>query len=201
MLVEDHVVIRQGLASLLARHENFLVVGEAGDMATARAIYEQAAPDVTLVDLRLGEERGVDLIRDLRARFTGGRFLVLTTYDGADDISRALEAGARGYLLKGMSRSVLVEAIETVHAGGRYVPRELAERLLPGPGEPTLTEREQDVLRHIAEGLDNREIGRALGIAESTVKTHVASLYAKLEVDDRTKALITAVRRGLVRLG
>jgi two-component system NarL family response regulator len=137
-------------------------------------------------------------VQDRQAQIDQGHVRVLTTYDSEDDISGALQAGARGYLLKGVGRAELVEAIGAVHAGHRYIPADLAERALPRPSNEALTEREGEVLRRIAHGLGNREIGEALGISESTVKGHVQNILAQLGITDRTKALVVAVKRGLV---
>jgi two-component system NarL family response regulator len=142
----------------------------------------------------------VEVIRRLRRDFPDSRFLVLTTYDTEDDVSRALQAGANGYLLKGTNRTTLRDAIRLLHAGRRFIPPEIADRVLPGPAAEELTEREVEVLRRIAEGMSNREIGEQLGITESTVKTHVNRLLGKLGVTDRTKALILALKRGLVHI-
>ncbi len=201
MVVEDQRLVLQGIVALLSMYKEFEVVGEATDVATAIALYHQLSPDVTLVDLRLGPHSGVDVIREVRATQIRARFLVLTTFDGEVDVARALQAGAQGYLLKGVTRAVLSEAIKAVHAGGRYVPREIAERVLPQPPGSEVTEREREVLERIAEGLTNKEIAVALHISEPTVKSHVNSLFAKLEVTDRTRALVVAARRGLVRIG
>jgi DNA-binding NarL/FixJ family response regulator len=199
MICEDHVVVREGLVALLEAHDDFQVVAQVGDGAAALSQYRQHRPDVTVMDLRMPKLDGIEVIRVLRREDPTGRFLVLTTYDSEDDVTRALQAGASGYLLKGTNRTTLREAIRAVHAGRRFVPAEVAERVLPGGGE-ALTEREAAVLREIAGGLSNREIGARLGISESTVKTHVNHLLAKLGVTDRTKALVLAVRRGLVQI-
>jgi DNA-binding NarL/FixJ family response regulator len=200
MVIEDHLMVRQGIVALLAMQNHLQVVAEAGDGESALPIFRQHQPDVTLVDLRLPGKDGVWVIRTLREELPRSRFLVLTTYDGEDDISQALQAGASGYLLKGASRIELTEAIRTVHAGRRYVPPELAERVLPRPDADNLTERELAVLSRIAKGLGNKEIGAELGISESTVKGHVNNLLGKLGVTDRTKALVVAIRRGLVHI-
>jgi DNA-binding NarL/FixJ family response regulator len=200
MICEDHVIVREGLVSLLEATEDFQIVAEAGDGAAALELYRQHRPDVTLIDLRMPRVDGVEVIRTIRREFPGSRFLVLTTYDGEDDITRALQAGASGYLLKGTNRATLRDAIRLVHAGRRYLPPELAERVIPGGAAVELTERELEVLRRIAEGLSNREIGDQLGISESTVKTHVNHLLGKLGVTDRTKALVLALKRGLVQI-
>jgi two-component system NarL family response regulator len=200
MVIEDHQMVRQGLVALLAMQDDLEVVAEAGDGESALAIFHQRRPDVTLVDLRLPGRDGVDVIRALRAESPRSRFLVLTTYDGENDVSHALQAGASGYLLKGASATALTDAIRTIHAGRRYVPIELAERVLPRPTADTLTDREVEVLHRIAQGMGNRDIGADLGISERTVKGHVNNLLSKLGVTDRTKALVVAIRRGLVRV-
>jgi two-component system, NarL family, response regulator len=200
MVCEDHQIVREGIVALLQAHDDFEVVAEAGDGATAIALFRQQPPDVTLLDLRMPKADGVEVIRVLRREYPDSRFLVLTTYDSEDDISRALQAGASGYLLKGTNRATLRDAIRLVHAGRRYIPPEIADRVLPGPAAEELTERELEVLRRIAEGMSNRQIGEQLGITESTVKTHVNRLLGKLGVTDRTKALVLALKRGLVHI-
>jgi DNA-binding NarL/FixJ family response regulator len=197
---DDHALFREGVVALLGMQPGFEVVGQAHDGDEAQLLYRRVRPDVALVDLRMPGLHGSTLIAGLRAEFPGGRFLVLTTYDSEDDIARALQAGARGYLLKGASRAELAEAIRAVHAGQRYVPAEIADRVLPRPSSEALTDRESEVLGRIAMGMNNREIGDALGISENTVKGHVQNLLAKLGVADRTKALVVAVRRGLVQI-
>lgn len=200
MVVEDQLLVLQGIVALLSMYKEFEVVGEAADVPSAIALHKKLTPDVTLVDLRLGAHSGVDFITAVRAQESRARFLVLTTFDGEADVARALQAGAQGYLLKGVTRGVLSEAIKAIHAGRRYVPHEIAERVLPQPPGSELTEREQVVLEKIAEGLNNKEIAVALRISEATVKSHIHSLFAKLEVTDRTRALVVATRRGLVRI-
>lgn len=200
LIVEDHVIVREGLVSLLEAHDDFQVIGQAGDGEAALEVYRRDPPDVTLVDLRMPRVDGVELIRRVRREFPGSRFLVLTTYDGEDDVTRALQAGASGYLLKGTDRTTLRDAIRLIHAGRRFIPQEIADRVLPGATAVELTDREVEVLRRIAEGMSNKEIGEHLGISESTVKTHVNHLLGKLGATDRTKALVLALRRGLVHI-
>jgi DNA-binding NarL/FixJ family response regulator len=200
LVCEDHVIVREGVVSLLQAHDDFQVIGEAGDGQAALELFRKQPPDVTLIDLRMPKLNGIEVIRVLRREFPGSRFLVLTTYDTEDDVTRALQAGASGYLLKGVNRATLRDAIRLVHAGRRYIPPEIADRVLPGAAAEELTEREVEVLRRIAEGLSNREIGEQLGISESTVKTHVNHLLEKLGVTDRTKALVLALKRGLVHI-
>jgi DNA-binding NarL/FixJ family response regulator len=200
MVCEDHVIVREGLVSLLQARGDFEVIAEAGDGETALALFRRQPPDVTLIDLRMPRLDGVEVIRTLRREYPDSRFLVLTTYDTGDDITRALQAGASGYLLKGTNRTTLRDAIRLVHAGRRYIPPEIADRVIPGATAAELTDREVEVLRRIAEGLSNAEIGDQLGISESTVKTHVNHLLGKLGVTDRTKALVLALKRGLVHI-
>jgi two-component system NarL family response regulator len=197
---DDHAMVREGIVALLEMQEDIEVVGQAGDGESAVALYRQARPDVALVDLRMPRQDGLSVIRALRSEFPGCRLLVLTTYDSEDDVSRALQAGARGYLLKGATRTALTEAIRAVHAGQRYVPADLADRVLPRPADETLSERERDVLRRIAAGMSNKQIGDTLGISENTVKGHVNHILAKLGVSDRTQALVTALKRGIIHL-
>jgi DNA-binding NarL/FixJ family response regulator len=201
VVFEDHTMVREGIVALLEMYPDFEVVGQAGDGEAAITQWLSLRPDVALVDLRMPGRDGVAVIAAVRHQVPSARFLVLTTYDGEDDVSRALQAGARGYLLKGATRATLADAIRAVHAGQRYVPPDLADRVLPRPSEEALTEREAEVLHRIAQGMSNKEIADALAISEHTVKGHVKNVLGKLGVTDRTKALVEAVRRGLVHLG
>lgn len=200
MIVEDHVIVRQGLAALLGTVPDFEVVAEADDVTQAIAFFRQHEPDITLMDLRLGKSMGVDAITQIRADHPDARIIVLTTFDGDEDIYRALQAGARGYLLKGMDGDELMEAIRAVHAGKKRIPASVAERLAERMSGPALTGREIDVLRQIVLGSNNREIAAALNISEATVKTHINNLLSKLGVSDRTQAATTALQRGIVHL-
>lgn len=197
---DDHAMIREGLVALLEMQDDLEVVGEAGDGESALEIYRQQRPDVALVDLRMPRKDGVAVIRALRSEFPRCRLLVLTTYDGEEDVARALQAGARGYLLKEADRTALTDAIRAVHAGQRYIPPELAVRALSRPADETLSDREMDVLRQIAAGRSNKQIGETLGITENTVKGHVNHLLGKLGAEDRTQALVVALKRGLIHL-
>ncbi len=198
MIVEDHHVVRQGFIALLRMVDGFEIVAEAPDGDRAIALYQEHKPDVTLMDLRLPTIGGVETITKIRAASPEARIIVLTTFDGDEDIYRALQAGAKGYLLKGMSSEDLIEAIRGVHAGKSRIPAAVAERLAERLSGPTLTERETDVLRLIVGGNSNKEIASALFISEATVKTHVNSLLGKLGVTDRTQAATTALQRGIV---
>jgi DNA-binding NarL/FixJ family response regulator len=198
MIVEDHAVVRQGLAALLSTVGDFSIVAEAPDGEESIALYRACQPDVTLMDLRLPRMNGVEAITRIRGEFPQARIIVLTTFDGDEDIYRALQAGARGYLLKGMTAEQLMEAIRSVHAGKSRIPAPVAERLAERMAAPELTGRETEVLRLIVGGNSNKEIAAALFISEATVKTHINSLLGKLGVTDRTQAATTALQRGIV---
>jgi DNA-binding NarL/FixJ family response regulator len=198
LVVEDHNVVRQGLVALLKVVEGLEVVGEAADGMEAIAQFRQHRPAVTLIDLRLPRLSGVEVIQRLRAEEPRARFIVLTTYDGDEDIYRALKAGAKAYLLKGMTTQELVTAIRQVYAGHSHIPPAIAARLAERVGAEELTQRELDVLEQIVDGKSNKEIGTALDISEATVKTHINSLLSKLGVTDRTQAATAAIRRGIV---
>jgi two-component system NarL family response regulator len=198
--VEDHHVVRQGLVSLLNVVEGMEVVGEAADGVEAIAQYRKHQPDITLIDLRLPRMSGVDAIQRIRMESPQSRFIVLTTYDGDEDIYRALKAGAKAYLLKGMTTDELITAIHAVHAGKSHIPAAIAEKLAERMGVEELTPREMDVLEEIVAGKSNKEIAEELGVSEATVKTHINSLLGKLGVTDRTQAATAAIRRGIVPL-
>jgi DNA-binding NarL/FixJ family response regulator len=197
MIVDDHNIVRQGLAALLNTVPGLLVVAEAPSGEAAVELYRQHTPDVTLMDLRMQNGNGVDAIHAITPT---ARIIVLTTFDGDEDIFRALQAGARGYLLKGSDTDELVSAIHAVHSGKSRIPAPVAERLAERMSNPALTERETDVLRLIVGGNSNKEIASALFISEATVKTHINNLLGKLGVTDRTQAATTALQRGIVHL-
>ncbi len=198
MVVEDHQVVRQGFSALLRTVDDFAVAAEAGTGEQAVALFREHVPDVTLMDLRLPGMGGVEAIGAIRKDFPEARIIVLTTFDGDEDIYRALQAGARGYLLKGMNIEELIDAIRIVHRGKSRIPPAVAERLAERLAGPALTERETDVLRLIVAGKSNKEIGTALFISEATVKTHINNMLGKLGVTDRTQAATTALQRGIV---
>ncbi len=200
LVVEDHNVVRQGLVALLNVAEGLEVVGEAADGVEAITQFRKHRPDITLIDLRLPRLSGVDAISTIRKEEPQARFIVLTTYDGDEDIFRALKAGAKAYLLKGMTSDELMAAIRAVHAGKSHIPQAIAERLAERMGAEELTPREFEVLEQIVQGKSNKEIGTELDISEATVKTHINSLLAKLGVTDRTQAATAAIRRGIVPL-
>lgn len=200
LVVEDHNVVRQGLVALLKTTDDLEVVGEAADGIEAIAEFRRHHPAITLIDLRLPKLSGVDTIVRIRREAPHARFIVLTTYDGDEDIYRAIQAGAKAYLLKGMTSDELISAIRAVHAGKSHIPQIVAERLAERIGAEELTPREFDVLQQIVEGMSNKEIGVRLNISETTVKTHVNNLLAKLGVTDRTQAATAAIRRGIVSM-
>jgi two-component system NarL family response regulator len=198
--VEDHNVVRQGLVALLNVVDGLTVVGEAADGLEAIDQIRKHQPDVTLMDLRMPRMGGVEVIQRIRSETPQARFIVLTTYDGDEDIYRALKAGARAYLLKGMTCEDLVTTIRAVHAGKSHIPPAIAERLAERMGSEDLTPREFDVLQEIVHGKSNKEIAAALNVSEATVKTHINSLLGKLGVTDRTQAATAAIQRGIVTL-
>ncbi len=200
LIVEDHHVVRQGLAALLSVVDGMQVMGEAADGEAAVVQWNSLKPDITLIDLRLPKRSGVEVIQMIRRHNPYARFIVLTTFDGDEDIYRALQAGARAYLLKGMTAEVLVTTIRQVHAGKSCIPSVIAQKLAERMGAEELTHREQDVLEQIVRGKSNKEIGVELEIGEATVKTHINSLLGKLGVSDRTQAATAAIQRGLVQL-
>ena len=201
MVVEDHQVVRQGLVSLLSSVENIEVVASVGDGLEAVETAKTACPDVTLMDLQLPRLGGVDAIKQLRLTCPATRVVVLTTYDGDEDIFRALQAGARGYLLKGMPFDELLKTIYAVHEGKSRITSPIAEKLAERVSGQELTARELTVLERIVAGRANKEIATDLFISEATVKTHVNSLLGKLGVTDRTQAATVALQRGFVHFG
>src|SRR5271154_4826494 len=200
MVVEDHHIVRQGLLALIKTVPGLEVVAEAPDGNEAIRQFRQHKPDITLMDLRLPDLGAVDAITAIRGEFPSARIIVLTTFDGDEDIYRALQAGARGYLLKGMNADELIDAIQTVHRGRSRIPSAVAERLAERLAGNALTERETEVLRTIVAGKSNKEIAATLFISEATVKTHVNNLLSKLGVADRTQAATMALHRGIVHL-
>lgn len=203
VLADDHPVVREGLRGMLAGQEDFDVVGEAENGSQAILLAEQLQPDVILMDLRMQGMDGVAAIKGLRARGLATHVLVVTTYDSDADIVRAVEAGAIGYLLKDAPRQELFRAVRAAAGGETVLTPAVASRLLGrmrAPAEETLTERELDVLRLVAGGASNGQIGRALHISEATVKTHLVHIFTKLDVSDRTAAVTAALARGILRL-
>jgi two-component system, NarL family, response regulator len=200
MVVDDHPLMRVGVASIINARPDMAVVAQTGTGEEALALFPQHKPDVTLMDLRLPNMSGVDSIRAIRGRWPSARFVVLTTYEGDEDIHRALEAGAKGYVIKGMPYQTLIDALLRVHSGGRFLPPPVARALAARMPDSDLSAREQEVLRHLVGGMANKEIANLLGITEATVKCHVSTILMRLNVSDRTQAVVTALQRGLVHL-
>jgi len=200
MLVDDHPIVRIGLAALLGTLPEMETVAQAGGGQEAIALHREHKPDVTLMDLRLPDLSGVEVIRAVRRESPEARFIVLTTYEGDEDIHQALQAGARGYIIKGMPHDLLTNAIKRVHAGGRYLPQVVKETLASRTPSSDLSAREREVLVRIAQGKSNREIATELDLAEITVKCRVSAILERLDVHDRTEAVVTALQRGLLHL-
>jgi DNA-binding NarL/FixJ family response regulator len=200
LCVDDHPIVREGLASIFALQTDMEMIGAAGSGAEALEFFQKTQPDITLVDLRLPDMSGHELTRQLLAQASNARVIVLTSFEGDADIERALAAGARGYVVKGMAREELLAAIRAVHTGKKHVHGPVAEKLAEHLGSEKLSERELQVLREMAAGKRNKEIGAELCIAEDTVKMHVKNILEKLQVSDRTEAVTVALRRGILHL-
>jgi two-component system NarL family response regulator len=200
LIADDHSVLRQGVVSLIGFEADMTVVAEASDGREAVELWKRHRPDVMLLDLRMPELDGVGVIKQIRAEDENTRIVVLTTFDGDEDIYRAIQAGAKGYLLKDVPREALIDCIRRVHAGETCVPVQLANRLAKRLSDKSVSEREIDVLRLMARGKRNKEIGSALFISAGTVKSHVKSIFAKLNVNSRAEAVASAAHRGLIQL-
>jgi DNA-binding NarL/FixJ family response regulator len=198
--VDDHPLLREGIATIINSQPDMVLVSQATNGAEAIQYHRDYKPDVTLMDLRLPDLSGIDATIAIRSEFPEARIIMLTTFEGDIEIQRALEAGARGYLLKNMPPSELVEVIRQVHAGKKRVPPQVASHLAEHMSDEMLTPREVDVLRQIAGGNRNRDIGGHLFISEETVKVHIKHLMDKLGARDRTQAIAIAVRRGIIQL-
>ena len=200
LIADDHSVVREGLVSLIKRKSDMVVVAEASNGREAVDLWKEHRPDITLLDLRMPELDGVGAIKEIRELDETARVIVLTTFDGDEDIYRAIKAGAKAYLLKDTARDALVDCVRRAHAGETYLPPQLAAKLAERISGEALSAREIEVLRRIAAGKSNKEIGAELFISEGTVKTHVKSIFAKLDVVSRTEAVATATRRGWIQL-
>ena len=200
MCVEDHRIVREGIALIINQEADMEAVGACASAEEAVSLYRACRPDVTLMDLRLGKMSGVEAIKAIRKEHPEARIVVLTMYEGDEDIYRAHEAGATTYLLKDTLSSDLIRVVRQVHAGERPVTPVVEARLKERASGPTLTSREVEVLQLISEGLRNKEVGATLGITEGTVQIHVKNIFGKLNVNDRTAAVQVAVRRGLVQM-
>lgn len=200
MVVEDHILIRMGLMTISEVASDIAVVAHAEDGKEAIEMFRKQRPDVVLMDMRLPGMDGTQTITKLREEFGDVRAIVLSTYGAEEDIYRAIQAGASGYLLKDMPVTTLVEAIRAVHSGQQFFPPEISSRLAARLKKAMLSEREVAVLQMMSSGKSNKEIGVALGIVEGTVKVHVANIFDKLHVIDRTQAVTTAIKRGIIHL-
>jgi DNA-binding NarL/FixJ family response regulator len=198
--VDDHPLLREGIATIINNQPDMQLVAAASTGKEAIQKFREFQPDVTLMDLRLPDLSGIEALIAIRTEFAEARIIMLTTFEGDVEIQRALEAGARGYMLKSMPPKELVEVIRQVHAGKKRVPAEVAAQLAEHLSDEALTAREMDVLRHIAGGNRNRDIAERLFISEETVKVHVKHIMEKLGASDRTQAIAIAVRRGIIQL-
>jgi two-component system, NarL family, response regulator len=200
LVVDDHPVVRFGMTAFLNAQRNMKVIGEAATGEVAVKLFRKHQPDVVLMDLRLPGMSGVDAIRAIRSEYPQSRFVVMTTYEGEEDIYQALEAGAQAYLIKCMPSEALVDAIIKVNTGLRVIPPAVAKSLAMRTPNFSLTDRERDVLVLIVKGNSNKEIASKLGITEGTVKCHVNMILSRMGVSDRTQAAIAALQRGIVHL-
>jgi DNA-binding NarL/FixJ family response regulator len=200
LCADDHPLVRKGIASILANETDVVLVGEAGSGEEAVEQFRKLKPDVVLMDLRMPDMNGIEATRIIRSEAPETKIIALTSYDGDQDIYRAIEAGVRGYILKEMVHTEVLRAIRTVHAGKRLMPAEVAERLSEYFPQMALTPREVEVLRLVAKGMANKEIAHQLGTASGTIKMHIQNILAKLDAADRTHAVTIALERGILHL-
>jgi DNA-binding NarL/FixJ family response regulator len=199
-IVDDHPIMRIGIAALIASSSEMVAVGQAGTGEEAVEKHDSYKPDVTLIDLRLPGISGVETIRRIRGKNKAARFIVLTMYEGDEDIHQAMEAGASGFLVKGLPQEMLVSAVRCVHAGGCYLPPPMSQALAARTPDSSLSAREREVLALVAKGKSNKEIAADLGISEATVKCHVSVILMRLKASDRTQAVMMALQRGLIHV-
>jgi DNA-binding NarL/FixJ family response regulator len=200
LTVDDHPLLRKGIAALVNGETDLKLVAEASNGNEAIEAFRSHRPDVTLMDLQMPEMDGIDAIDRIRGEFPEARIIVLTTYSGDSQVLRALKAGARGYILKGHVHKELLEAIRAVHAGKKRIPQEIAAELADHAGDDVLSEREIEVLRLIGAGNSNKLIADQLSISEATVKSHVTNILSKLGANDRTHSVTIALKRGIIEL-
>lgn len=200
MLVDDHPAFRKGMAALIESEPGLEVVGQTGDGAEALELFRQKKPDIVLMDLRLPGLGGVEATMAIRKEFPDARIIVLTTFDTDEDIYRAVQSGAKSYLLKDTPEDELAATIRSVHAGEPALPEKMAKRLAERQQRADLSPRETEVLQLLTKGRSNKEIAASLFVSEDTVKAHLKTLFAKLKVQDRTEAAISAIRHGIVHL-
>jgi len=200
LVVDDHPIMRLGVAAIINAQNDMKVCGQAGSGEEAVKMFKKFRPHITLLDLRLPAMSGLEALRVIRQEDAHARCIVLTTYEGDEDIHQALAAGAMGYIIKGMSHDTLVDALRRVQTGTRFLPAPVARSLADRTPNSDLSPREREVLSLMVHGRSNREIATALGITEATVKCHVSVILARLEVNDRTQAVLAALQRGLEHL-
>jgi DNA-binding NarL/FixJ family response regulator len=200
LIADDHYIVRMGLVALVSTEPDMEVVADAVDGKEAIEMYTRFQPDLLLLDLRMPEKNGIETIVEIRNKFPGARILVLSAFDGDEDIYRALHAGAQGYVLKNTTGDKLVPALRTVASGQNWIPKDVASQLALRKMREQLTTREVEVLNALAKGLANKEIADKLDISEHTVKDHLKSILGKLQVADRTEAVTTAIQRGIIHL-
>ena len=200
LIVDDHPVVRVGLTSMLSTQTDLEIIDTAASGEAALTVIRAKALDIVLLDLRMPGLSGAETIHEMKRRGCTARVIILTSFETDEDIYRAIQAGAQGYLLKDTSLKEMVEAIKTVDSGKRYIPREIAARLAERMMRANLTSRELEILKMLSKGLTNKQIGHALGISDNTAKNHVNSIIEKLEVSDRTEAATTAIQRGLITM-
>jgi len=201
LIVDDHPVVRAGLASMLGTQAGLKVIGSASSSEEALKKLQHEVADVLLLDLRMPGMNGIEMLRALAQKQASPRVIVLTSYELDEDIYRAVQAGAQGYLMKNTPQKEMIEAITSVHAGKRYLPRHIAARLADRMMQSSLTTRELEILEMLAKGLTNKQIGAALEISDHTVRNHVINIIEKLDVSDRTEAATTAIQRGIISAG
>ncbi len=200
LIVDDHPIMRMGIAAIVNAQPDMKICAQAGSGEDAVRLFHQHRPQVTLMDLRLPGMSGLEALRTIRREDPSARCVVLTTYEGDEDIHQALAAGAAGYIIKAMSHEALVDALRRVHAGSRYLPAPVAQSLASRTPNSDLSRRERDVLSLMVQGKSNKDIASALHITEATVKSHVSVILERLGVTDRTQAVIAALQRGLEHL-
>jgi DNA-binding NarL/FixJ family response regulator len=200
LTVDDHPMLREGIAAVLASEQDMILVAEASNGREAVEQFRTHHPDVTLMDVQMPEVNGIDAIVKIREEFPAARIIVLTTYTGDAQAARAFKAGAYGYLLKSMVRKELIDTIRSVHAGKKRIPVEIAVELAQHHSDDALTEREMEVLREVAAGNANKMVAQRLNISEETVKAHMRSILSKLGANDRTHAVTIAVKRGIIEI-
>lgn len=198
--IDDHPLMREGVATIINNQDDMELVAEASSGREGLEKFREFQPDVTLMDLRLPDMNGIDAMIDILAEFPKAKIIILTMFEGDAEVQRALKAGARGYMLKTMPPKELAKVIRQIHIGKKHIPQEVAVNLAEHLGDETLTAREIEVLKHIADGNRNREIGEKLFISEETVKVHIKHIMEKLNASDRTQAVAIAIRRGIIQL-